>query len=391
MACALAAPARAHDESRTPPEEPGLRLGAALALADIQASQALPSQRMAGYLLRGDAGVDRRHTLLEHGVLEASWRLNSHWSAYAAMGRHDNDPAHTEAAWMRYESATNDATGYTLQIGRMHPQMGPVMTQTGHLDTFALTPLARRMALDGNWMDDGLQLSARREWGDWTGHADAGLWREQKFPGSASGSVVPSLHLGLERGDWRGDVFAVAFNPDGRGALAQSSNGTHTHNAPDCGTLTTGVLCFAGRTNVVGSSLQWQSHRWPVAVQGAWWLRQDDGRLRSINGLAQHQARYNGAWLQALWKPLAHWELGWRNERTQARLSLNGAGAGLLAQEAGLLDSAPLRRDTALLAWQLHPQATLSVEAGRELQGRTSVNFTALRVVWRGELLWAHK
>ena len=389
MACALAAPAWAHDESRTVPEEPGWRLGAALALANIHASQALPSQRMAGYLLRGDAGVDRRASSLEHGVLEAGWRLNSQWSAYAAAGKHDTDPAHTEAAWVRYESSPGDAQGYTLQVGRMRPQMGPVMTQAGHLDKFTLMPLARRVALDGDWMDDGLQLSARREWGEWTGLADAGLWRGQNFPGSASGSFAPSLHLGLARGDWRGDVFAVAFSPDGRGALAQSSNGAHTHNAPDCSTLTTGVLCFAGQTHVMGSSLQWQSHQWPVSVQGAWWLRQDDGRLRSVNGLVQHEASYNGAWLQALWQPLVHWELGWRSERTQARMSLDGAGASLLAQEAGLLGSAPLRRDTAMLGWQLHPQATLSVEAGREQQGGTQVNFTALRMVWRGDVLGA--
>src|SRR5574343_2040583 len=61
--------AHAHDENIAVPEAPGLRLGAALALADVNASQALPSQRMSGYLLRGDSGVDRRASSLEHGVL----------------------------------------------------------------------------------------------------------------------------------------------------------------------------------------------------------------------------------------------------------------------------------------------------------------------------------
>jgi hypothetical protein len=388
MACTLAAPTWAHDESRTVPEEPGWRLGAAFGLADIHASQALPSQRMTGYLLRGDAGVDRRASNLEHGVLEAGWRLNSQWSAYAAAGKHDSDPVHTEAAWVRYESSPGDAQGYTLQAGRMRPQMGPVMTQAGHLDKFTLMPLARRVALDGDWMDDGLQLSARREWGEWTGLADAGLWRGQKFAESASGSVAPSLHLGLERGDWRGDVFAVAFSPDGRGALAQSSNGAHTHNAPECSTLKTSVLCFAGRTNVVGSSMQWQSHEWPVTVQSAAWLRQDDGTLRSVNGQAQHQASYTGGWLQAVWQVRPHWELGLRSERIQTRLSLDGSGASLLVQEAALLGSAPLSRNTAMLAWQWSPQAELSVESGREQQGGTQVNFTALRLVCRTDVRW---
>ena len=382
-ACTLAAPAWAHDESRIVPEEPGWQLGAALGLADIHASQALPSQRMTGYLLRGDAGVDRRASNLEHGVIEAGWRLSNQWSAYAAAGKHDSDPAHTEAAWVRYEPHVADLSRYAVQAGRMRPQMGPVMTQAGHLDKFALMPLARRVALDGDWMDDGLQLSASREWGEWTGHADAGLWRGQKFPGSTSGSTAPSLHLGFERGDWRGDVFAVTFAPDGRGALSQSSIGGHTHHAPECSTLKTGVLCFAGRTNVVGSSMQWQSHEWPVTVQGAAWLRQDDGTLRSVNGQAQHQASYTGGWLQALWQVRPHWELGLRSERIQTRLTLDGAGASLLAQEAALLGSAPLSRNTAMLTWQLGPMALLSVESGRERQGDQLVSFTNLRAVFR--------
>jgi hypothetical protein len=264
------------------------------------------------------------------------------------------------------------------------------MTQSGHLDKFALMPLARRVAFDGDWMDDGLQASVRHEWGGWTGHADAGLWRGQKFPGSTSSSTAPSLHLGLERGDWRGDVFAVAFAPDGRGALAQSSTGGHTHNAPDCSTLKTGMLCFAGQTNVAGSSLQWQSHEWPVTVQGAAWLRQDDGTLRSVNGHAQHQANYTGGWLQTLWQVRPNWELGLRSERIQTRLRLNGAGANLLAQEAALPGSASLSRTTGMLAWQLTPSALLSVETGREQQGGTQVNFTALRLVCRTDALWPH-
>jgi hypothetical protein len=89
----VALTAHAHDESIAVPEAPGLRLGAALAVADVNASQALPSQRLSGYVLRGDSGADRRASSLEHGVLEAGWRLNAQWSAYAAMGKHDNDPA----------------------------------------------------------------------------------------------------------------------------------------------------------------------------------------------------------------------------------------------------------------------------------------------------------
>lgn len=381
----LAFSAQAHEEAQAIPETAGLRLGAALALANVDASQALPSQRLQGYLVRGDAGVDRRASALEHAVVEAGWRVDSQWSAYAAVGQHDSDPAHAEAAWLRYELDAPENETRMVQLGRMSPQLGPVMTQAGHMDRFAIMPLARRVAVDGVWIDDGVQFGGQREFGDWRGYADIGLWRGQAFPGAEGSSPAPSLHLGAERGDWRGDLFAVALQPDGRGALVQSDTGGHTHNAPDCGTLQKGVLCFSGRSQVVGSSLQWQSHDWPVTLQGAYWLRHDDGTLRSVNGRADHSATYQGGWLQALWRLRPAWELGMRSERIKADLSIDGAGATLLAQEAGLTGSTPIRRDTVLLSWQAHRRVTVSTEVGREARGGQGVSFAVLRAVFSGK------
>lgn len=378
--------AQAHEEAQAIPPEAGLRLGAALALANVSANQALPSQRLQGYLIRGDSGVDRRASTLEHAVVEAGWRMDSQWSAYAAAGQHDHDPTHAEAAWLRYELAAPEDQTRTVQLGRMRPQLGPVMTQAGHMDRLALMPLARRVAVDGDWIDDGVQFSARHDGDEWTGHADLGLWRGRAFPGTDNGSPAPSLHLGVEHGNWRGDLFASLLQAEGRGALAQNTTGGHTHNAPDCSRLKAGVICFGGSSQIAGASLQWQGYDWPVTLQGAYWLRHDDGTLRSVNGQAEHSANYGGGWLQALWQPRADWELGVRSERIKADLSLQGAGATLLAQEAGLSGSTPLRRDTVLLGWQARRLVTLSVEAGQETQGGQRVNFTVLRTMFRGGL-----
>ena len=64
LVCSLSLGAWAHEESTSVPDEPGWRLGASAALADVRASRALPSQKMSGYLLRGDSGVDRRDSAL---------------------------------------------------------------------------------------------------------------------------------------------------------------------------------------------------------------------------------------------------------------------------------------------------------------------------------------
>lgn len=383
LVCSLSLGAWAHEESTSVPDEPGWRLGASAALADVRASRALPSQKMSGYLLRGDSGVDRRDSALEHAVLEAAWRISPQWSSYVAVGQHDSDPAHTEAAWVRYQWAPSETGAWSLQAGRSRPQLGPVMTQAGHMDRFSLMPLAKRLAADGDGIDDGVQVSGQREWGEWTANMDAGLWQGRTFPGSAGAASAPSVHLGLARGDWRADAFVAWFRPEGRGSLVQSSTGAHTHNAPDCSSLQSDVLCFAGRSQLSGASLQWASHDWPVTAQAAYVQRQDKGTLRSVNGLADHSGKNQGGWLQALWQITPDWTVGARSERVRAQLALTGAGASLLAQEAGLTGSAPLRRDTALLSWQVHPLVSLSAETGREQQGGQTIHFSSLRAVFR--------
>lgn len=390
VAVALGAPiatALAHDDAAAVPPVPALQLGVSLALADVHALQALPSQRLEGYLLQGDAGVDRRASRWEHGVLAAGWRLHPQWAAYAAVGQHDADTTHVEAAWVRYDLASaHGGLGVNVQLGRAQPQLGSVMTKAGHLERFSLMPLAKRLAFDGDRQDEGIQMGAQHQGSDWTGTLNAGLWRGQLFPGSQGARPAPSLHLGVARGRWQGDFFAMAFQPDGRGALVQGDSGVHTHNAPDCSSLVAGVVCFAGRTRVMGSSVQWDDHDWNVTVQGAYWLRNDQGTLRSVNGVAAHSAHYRGGWVQTAWQPHADWELGWRSERISARLALDGAGASWLAQEARLSVTAPVRRDTILLRWRALPYASISAQFGREVHNSHTVNFSVLRLVLQGDL-----
>ena len=382
--CVLATPAAlAHETAERLPAEPGLRWGVAVAVARVQASSPLPSQALQGYLVQGDPGVDRRDHALEHAVVDLAWRFQPDWSAYVALGQHGTDAPHTEAAWLQWQGVARDGATWALRAGRTPPQIGPVMGDAGHLDPYTLMPLARQVALNGNWMEDGLQLSVQHEAAMATLYGDLGLWRSNRFPGAPGSAVAPSAHLGAARGPWRLDAFGLIQHPDGRGAYARSAGGGHSHGGPSCASPSPGVLCFGGRTTVWGTSLRWQSPQWPLTLDGAYWQRNDDGTLRSINGRADHQAEYQGGWLQAHWQPHADWGLGWRHERIRAQLSLVGAGATLLAQEAGFFGTTPLQRDTLQLGWQATRQIRLSIEAGRETQGQQHVNFSVLRAVIR--------
>lgn len=380
----VAADARAHGEADDPlPQEPGITWDAAAALRSLKADQTMPSTRLDGYLLQGDAGMDPDGTELEHGALGLAVRLNDTWGGRLVIGKHGSEAAEVEEAWVQARHDADNGDVWRLNAGRQRPAMGAALAGAGHFDRFGLVPLAQRAATDHHWVDDGLQLGWRR--GDasrWS--VDLGLWRGQGFPGSADGSAVPSLHLGWGQGPWQTDALWAGFRPQGRGATVSTTAG-HSHGAPVCDAGFTEVICFGGDSDLLAGSLRWSGQTaaspLPLTLTAAGWLRQDRGTLESANGLADYTGRTRGGWLEALWHFAPRWELGWRGERLTASHALHGPGASLLSQEARFNRYEPVTRHALMLGSQLAPWARWTLEVGAEKAGGQSVSYAALRLL----------
>jgi|GEM_PF-651463 len=395
---AVSGAAHAHGEADDAlPADPGARLSAAVAITALDAKGELPSQRMRGFLLQGDAGTDRSGTTLEHATLGAAWRLNDTLGAELTVGQHGSDRAHVESAWVQ---ARHDADGadhwWLLTAGRQRPALGAAMGQGGHFDRFALMPLGKQMATHGDWMDDGLQLGWRQDDGQRRLSADIGLWRGHVFPGGEGGPLVPTLHLGWGQGPWQWDGFAAWLKPERRGSTVSASAG-HSHTAPECNATLKDVACFTGRGTLAGASAVWSGAQsalgWPVTFTATGWLRDEQGSLASANGVAQYRAQNRGAWLQALWDVAPRWQTGLRLERAWATQSLSGPGASLIATETGLAAYRPATRQAVVLAWMPNALVSLSAELGRERAappqgtGSASVGFAVLRLQARTDWL----
>lgn len=371
------------------PAEPGVSVDAAIALRALSANQPLPSEPLNGYLLLGDAGHDLRKEPLEHAALGLSARLNSTWGARLAVGQHASDDPHVEAAWLQARHDANHAN-WLLTVGRQRPALGPVLGAAGHLDRFGSVPLAQRMAVNGHWIDDGVQLGWRTDGGARQWRADLGLWRGQAFPGAQDGALAPSLHLGTDQGPWSLDGQWARFRPDGRGSAIQPVQG-HSHNAPSCDSALREVVCFRGRADVLAASLRWQgaqsARAWPITLSAAGWLRRESGALASANGLVHYRGRNTGGWLEALWQIQPRWEFGWRGERLVASHNLSGAGANLILAETRLSAYRPAARHTLMLGARVTEQVDVRLEVGRESVAGTSVNVAALRLVVKTQAL----
>jgi hypothetical protein len=377
--------ARAHEPGAdVVPDTPGWQLGGAAVVVLPAADDRWPTAAWPGVLVTGSAPRDQRRGLrLEHAVVEWAARLDSRFAAQLAVGWHDRDSAHIEAATaqarFRLERGVLD-----LRLGRDTVRLGAVIDSAGHFDRFGQSPLAKRAVLNDQWIDDGLVMAYRADNADGLRGVEVGLWRGQAFPDGTAAAAVPSVHMHWGWGHVDAHAGAAHFRPQGRGAAAQSAGSTgHVHGSLDCNTSLQQRVCFDGSVDLVGASLQWEPDNsdWSFAIAGL--ARQERGSLYSTSGGATLRSRVHGLWADVAWRPASRWSVATRLERLVPDNRLEGVGTALLAREAGLAAGGSVERVTAALAYEGLPDVTLSFEGGQERHAGGRVSHVALRASWR--------
>lgn len=393
-----AATAQAHTvgDDAIPPQ-PGWRVGVAAALAAVEADGPVPAARLNGQSNVGDTLSDVRREPLEHATVELAWRFADQAGLHVAVGRHGADPTHIESAWLALRPAADSA--WSLGLGRNRVPLGTVITAAGHYDRFLQTPLAKRAAFNGDWIEEGANLAWRGAPGAGPlglDGLDAGLWRAGTFPGGDGASPAPVLHLQGGPAGLRWDAVAAWLNPDARGSYARPAAGLpgvgHSHGLPDCSGSLRDVVCFDGTVRLLGGSLQWRPAAlpdWRFVAAGL--HRQEQGDLYGRNGDTRYRGRGWGGWLEAGWTPHAAWELALRSEALNGRNTVVGPGATLIVRDAGLDGESRSWRHALMLGWNPVPGWRLSVEGARESVSGVAQTVLALRLRWAlPELLHGH-
>lgn len=378
------ATARAHEvASEAIPDEPGWRVGAAIAVVGVDTNERWPPQTWPGVLIDGTSPRDMRGSpRIEHATLDLAARLTTSLAVHAAIGWHDRDSAHTEAARLqwRWQRSTDriEATA-----GRDTVRMGTVIDAAGHFDLFSQMPLAKRAVTNGMWTDDGATVAWRADATRGLRSVEIGVWSGRKFPGSESGDIAPSVQLSAGWGDLEMQLFAARLHPEGRGAVVQTAGQEgHLHNPPDCSAGLTQLVCFDGRSDVFGAALRWEPHDLDLVMSIAGLARHERGRLYSLSGGADYRATTNGFWADIAWQPAPQWTVAARLERLVPTNELNGVGASLLAREANLEGAGPVERGTLALLRQFAWGLQVSVEAGYESRAALDTSHVALRAIW---------
>lgn len=336
----------------------------------------------------GSTARDQRKGLrLEHGTLDLAARIDRRFGARLAVGWHDRDKAHTEAALIQGSLPIGDDE-LQIRVGRDRVRHGVVIDGAGHFDVFSLPPLATRAVLNDQWIDDGIVLAWRRGDADGLRAAELGAWRGRAFPGGAQGAVAPTLHLQGGWGRFDAHVSYAHLQPRGRGAAALALGNTgHAHGSLDCRLSLQQRVCFDGAVDVASASLQWEPDASPWSFAAAGLVKRERGTLYSTSAEAAMRSTLTGGWAEARWRPVDDWTFAGRLERLVPDNGLQGFGTAALAQSAGWTGGGPVERVTAAVLRRWGEHWTLSVEAGHERHAAGTVSHVALRAMWRNPRL----
>lgn len=385
LLAALSGLAGAHESGGNDlPATPGWRAGAAAALVWPGSPARWPAAPAPGVLTTGTAVPDQRGAVrLEHGTLDAAVRPTGWFGAHVALGWHDRDGSHVEAAQVRLLQR-RAASEFELAIGRGTVPMGEVVDGAGHFDRFSQVPLAKQAAFDGPWQDDGLSLAWRRPGADGLRGVQAGLWRGRSFPGGPGGRVAPSLRLHGGWGHLDVNLAAVRLHPQGRGAaLTQAGSVGHAHGSLDCRVSLQQRVCFDGTSDILGASARWETEDagWQFAAGAL--SRRERGALYTNAANTGYSGRLAGGWVDAVWQAAGRWTLAARLERLSPRHTLEGVGATTLARDAGLAGAATVERATVAGLYALPGGPQLALEAGTEHRADGRQRHVALRLLWQ--------
>jgi hypothetical protein len=394
--CGLPA-ARAHDSAVDPlPEAPGLRLGAAGLVSALAADPVpYPAASYPGWLGSGQTPASRRGVGLEHAALDLGLRLSPLVGATLALGQHGADRAHVEAARVEFDLPAAQLAGglpgeLRVSAGRDRVPLGAPVGQAGHFDRFALVPLAKRLMLNDDWIDDGISLGWRadEQAGALQG-ADLGVWRARKFPGASQGRGAPVAHLQGEVGDLQLHAYAAWLAPRGRGTPVARLSSGHSHEVPDCSRSLVGLSCFDGRSTLGGLSLSWAPHGQALQLQGSWLSQLERGQLYGSNGDVSYRGHHMGGWADVNYRLAPRWQAALRAEQISTEHRLSGPGASLLSQDAGLSANQAVRRQALSVGYTARRGLQFWAEAGREQSGLGPQRWVGLRLACSSDALWS--
>jgi len=212
--------------------------------------------------------------------------------------------------------------GLNAKAGRFFSELGYLNSHHAHADDFADRPLPNRAFLDGNYGDDGVQISAVLPT-DFYSEIGGGVFRGNDFPGGGAdgndiGSWTAYGRVGGDMGDnasWRLGLSTLQVD----GAERSANEGAVTFNGDSSLYIADARLTYAPTGNAKDQE---------IILQGEYFYRDEDGTYNDTDagtGIVAYDDNQSGWYAQGVYKFHPQWRVGTR----YSQLYAGGVPAGL--------------------------------------------------------------
>jgi hypothetical protein len=199
--------------------------------------------------------------------------------------------------------------GLQAKAGRFFSELGYLNSHHGHTDDFADRPLPNRVFLDGNYGDDGVQVSAVLPT-DLYSEIGGGIFRGADFPGGEhEGSDIGAWsaygRIGGDIGDdtsWRLGASTLQVGNAGR----EANEGDVTFDGDSGLYIADARMVYAPTGNNAEQE---------IILQGEYFLRDEDGTYEDAatgTGAVGYNDHQSGWYAQSVYKFAPQWRIGAR-------------------------------------------------------------------------------
>ncbi|MBX2833834.1 MAG: hypothetical protein KTR28_02575 [Micavibrio sp.] len=267
------------------------------------------ASEFAGFAVGEEAERGKEGLGIDETELNFSANVDDKFRGSATVALHEHDGETEVEIEEAYVETTALPYGAQVKAGRFFSELGYLNSHHAHADDFADRPLTNRAFLNGNYGDDGAQVSFVLPT-EFYSEVGGGIYRGDDFPGgSADGSDIGSWtaygRVGGDIGDntsWRLGLSTLQVD----GATRSGNEGNVTFDG-DSGLYIADARAVYAPT---GNNAEQE-----ITLQGEFFLRNENGSYEDTDAgtaIVPYDGEQSGWYAQSVYKFHPQWRVGAR-------------------------------------------------------------------------------
>lgn len=294
--------------------------------------------------------VEQEGFYLGHQELTFSSNIDSLFFGQGTVALHEHDGSTETEVEEAFVQTLGLPWGISLKAGRMLPIIGYLNEHHLHVDYFVERPLASQVFLGGEYVDDGVQASIVLPT-DLYLELGGGVFAGNSYPATRDDEVGSATVYGRMGGDigedlsWRVGLSWLHAQPKAREPELHDHDEEVDHDDVEQHDHLEPVV-FDGDSDslVTELKLQWlptgNSKEQLFELLGEFFVRREDGLFSTDEVVSDTQVSQQGWYLQAVYKFLPEWSVGYRRDQLYSDSSLADGLHGTLIDAEGFDPSA---------------------------------------------------